>query len=232
MNFFKFKRKKDKAQLRKEHSIEILKQHGVPYIDHLPCIETSDHINIRTADEIAKRAITCLITIQLACDMANQTDNIEKSKAFFQGMLEQFHVEDCLTPNEKAIFEQTADFQDILNMTWKYEAYWPLLWALGMVKSLNYPSDICDCNFAIQAVSSCKTYEDFIKNTSLRDIEEILDEADLIFRYDWACVNAKLNGKQAPANLNSSVVLERHCALNWLVNADQQDDWDHASPNT
>lgn len=89
-----------------------------------------------------------------------------------------------------------------------------LLWALGIVEELNYPENIVDCDFAIQAVVSAKTFEEFMAKVKLRDIEEILDQADLIYRYDWACVSARLNQEQAPAQLNSAVVVERHGALN------------------
>ena len=51
----------------------------------------------------------------------------------------------------------------------------------------------------------------------MRNIEEILDEADLIYRYNWACVNARIKGENAPAGLDSEVVFERHWGLNWLI---------------
>jgi hypothetical protein len=57
-----------------------------------------------------------------------------------------------------------------------------------------------------------------------------LDEADLIYRYDWACVEARLKQRPTPANLNASVVLERHAALNWLIQYDA--DWDEPDVNT
>lgn len=56
------------AQMRKKRSIEILKAHKVPYIQHLPTIETADAVRVRTAEEIARRAVTCLLAIQVACD--------------------------------------------------------------------------------------------------------------------------------------------------------------------
>ena len=43
------------AQMRKKRSIEILKAHKVPYIQHLPTIETADAVRVRTAEEIARR---------------------------------------------------------------------------------------------------------------------------------------------------------------------------------
>jgi hypothetical protein len=79
-------------------------------------------------------------------------------------------------------------------------------------------------------VTSCETFDAFMSKVKLREIEEILDQADLIYRYDWACVDARLKQQQAPANLNSSVVVERHGALNWLIQADS--DWDYPDVST
>ena len=46
---------------------------------------------------------------------------------------------------------------------------------------------------------------------------EILDEADLIYRYNWVCVDSRVNDKTPPAGLNGGVAYERHRALNWLI---------------
>ena len=51
---------------RKQASIAILQEHGVPYIDWLPVIEDASEARVRSAEEIARRAIACLITIQAA----------------------------------------------------------------------------------------------------------------------------------------------------------------------
>ncbi|MGG6547373.1 UNVERIFIED_CONTAM: DUF4272 domain-containing protein, partial [Prevotella sp. 15_C9] len=51
----------------------------------------------------------------------------------------------------------------------------------------------------------------------VRKREEVLDEADLTFRYDWACVEARVHGEEAPVLLDAGVVMERHYAFNWLV---------------
>lgn len=115
-------------------------------------------------------------------------------------------------------------------MIWKYEAYWVLLWALGVVEELSYPDNIVDCHFAFQTVASTNTFEDFMSKVKLRDIEEVLDQTDLILRYNWACVDARLKQTDVPAQLNSSVVVERHGALNWLIYS--EDDWDHPNTNT
>lgn len=86
-------------------------------------------------------------------------------------------------------------------MTWKYEACWALLWALGLIDELKFPSESMtaeDCELAITLISQCENLEAFLSKTNLRLLEEIMDEADLIYRYHWACVNARIKG-EAPA---------------------------------
>jgi len=224
----------DEALSRKAHSIEILKEQNVPFVEHMPVIEKRDKVKIRTKDDIAKRVIASLLTIQFACDLAgnNEDSDIEESKEFFQELLHKYNVSEYLTSAEKEIFNGKPAEQAVINMIWKYEAYWVLLWSLGLVATLSYPSEACDCDFAVDAVYQCASYEDFMRTANFRSIDEILDEADLIYRYDWACVDARINKREAPANLNSSVVLERHKALNWLIDYDKDDDWDNVSTNT
>lgn len=222
----------EEAQMRKERSIEILKAHHVPYIAHLPVIETSDKVRIRTADEIARRAVACLLAIQVACDAAGGRAGLKKSRKFFCEKLTEFGVEGFLTRKEQKVFWGKCTNQEFCNMTWKYEACWVLLWALGIVEKLDYPTDACDCDYAINAVADCNSMDELMGKVRLRDISEILDEADLIFRYDWACVDARIHGDEAPAGLNPDVVFERHCGLNWLIDADGTNDWDDVSTDT
>ena len=217
---------------RKEKSIEILKANKVPYMEGLPVIEGVNEIEMRSAEEIAKRAIACLISIQVACDI-NSGENIEESREFFKSFLERYKVKEELTDNEKEIIFGSPDKQAVINMAWKYEAYWTLIWALGIVDKLEYPSQICDCNFAIRAVADYEDFNDFMKTVKLRSIEEILDEADLIYRYNWACVNARIHGENPPAGLDPGVIFERHWGLNWLIGkGTYNDNWDSVSTDT
>ena len=84
------------AEERKQQSIALLKEQGVPYIEHLPGIETADEVRLRSGEEIARRAICCLITIQLACDLQNQQE-VEDSRLFMTGLLDRFGVRLFLT---------------------------------------------------------------------------------------------------------------------------------------
>lgn len=66
----------------------------------------------------------------------------------------------------------------------------------------------------------------------MRSVDEILDVADLNYRYDWACVNARIDRKSLSFVLNESIVVERYKALNWLIGADGAEDWDKIVVNT
>ncbi len=204
-------------------------------MEQLPVIESSDDVKIRTAEEIAKRAIACLISIQAAFELHSDIDAEEKKSAknFIEGLLTNFGVENELTPKEKdIIFKEEVSEQEKIDMAWKYEGYWVLIWALGLVDELSYPEGICDCNYATKVVAEHGSFDSFMTTVKLRDIHEILDECDLIYRYDWACVDAHIKGEEAPSDLDSGVVLERHRALNWLIDADESDDWDNVSADT
>lgn len=217
---------------RRDRSVAILQKYGVPFMKGPLYIEEEAEVTPRTADEIAERAIACLLVIQVACDM-NSGGDAEESRDVITDILERFGVEDKLTEKEKAILEGEPSKQDVVNMVWKYEAYWTLLWALGIVKELEYPDSICDCDFAVKAVSKHKSFDEFMKTVHLRSMSEILDQTDLILRYNWACVDERIKGREAPVGLHSGVVFERHWGLNWLTGkGTENDEWDSVSTDT
>ena len=224
------------AQERKANSIRILQKCNIPYIDWLPLVETAEMIVPRTAEEIAKRAIACLLAIQVACDFANDADSetIAGSREFFGCMAKTFGVENEFTEKEKVFFIGTPTQQEAVNMGWKYEAYWTLVWALGLVDELAYPNGICDCELAVNLVSKCGSFDEFISKVNLRSVDTILDQVDLTYRLHWACVDARINGRENPGGLNGGVVFERHWGLNWLIGKGQEayDDWDNVDTST
>ncbi len=217
------------AEQRKAESIKKLTQQNIPYIDWLPYIETADDAVYKTKEAIAKRAIACLISIQAACDRDNGIYTSESAQ-WCLDLIEQFELGQVLTPNEVMILNNEGSKQDVINMIWKYEAYWSLLWALGLVEALDFPNDTIDCEFAINVVAQCETFDDFMQLATLRDLETVLDEADLIYRYHWACVNARINQQETPSAMIASVVSERRAGLDWLFRHDA--DWNNPELST
>lgn len=216
---------------RKQASIELLKKQEIPYIDWLPTLPDATSVRIRSAEEIARRAIACLIAIQAACDR-DKNEYSPEAAQYYMALLQRYELEQCLTPNEIRILNNQGAEIDVINMAWKYEAYWILLWALGIVENLDFPDHIIDCDFAIQAVLKHESFAAFMQTVKLRDIEEILDSADLIYRYHWACRDALLNKRKEPKGMINSIVLERHRGFNWLIDIDDSDNWDNPDCST
>lgn len=105
-------------------------------------------------------------------------------------------------------------------IAWRHECFWVILWALGYIDELGRPDTICDVKRAV-SILRVNGSDGFLKNANLRPQSEILDAADLIFRYHWAVVDARVNQRDAPAGLD----------LNWLVGYMDQE-WDDVSTDT
>lgn len=216
---------------RKETSLAYLKEKQVPYLESLPELPPLSELKVRSREEIARRAVALLIVIQYACDVAQEGD-LPASKAFVADLLDKFGVADELTGDERDLLAQEEPSrQAAINIAWQYEAYWALLWALGLLDSLDFPDHTCDCEFAIQAVSSCDGFAEFLDKTTLRQPESILDEADKIYRLHWACVNDRIQGREPAAGLNESVVMERRRALFWMIGY-RDEAWDDIRMDT
>ncbi len=230
-----FKKKKDEtgnfktAEQRKRESIEKLKNQNIKYIEHLPTIEESNSVRLKDVDYISKKAIATLLVIQLAFDADNGGYN--EAKATMGKLLKQFGAEEYLTAKERAVYEGKYTKQDLVNITWEYETYWALVWALGIIgnEEMESPAEPCDFMKAIHIVSKCKDYEEFKKKVNIRDIEETLDMLDLYYRYNWATVDHLLRPNEK-IGINHEVVVERRKGLEWLVS--DLDDWDEISLDT
>jgi len=210
------------ALQRRARSEAVLREDGVPINQYLPVIETEDDAKRRSKAEISQRAL-CVLLVALKGEGLEQP--------IVERIAQDFKLRDSLTPKERVfIAAKTSSQNDRVQFSWKYEAAWVLLWALGYVNVLDRPTKICDVQFAV------KTMRDhgpsgFEAGAKLRSLRDILDQADLIYRYHWAVVDARIKGRPAPAKLEAGVVLERHYALNWLIGYMDQE-WDDISTDT
>lgn len=218
MNLFdKFKENKIVfPEERRKKNNDYIKNKNIDCLDNLPCIEPSTKVHLKDIDAICKRAIACLFAIQLACDIESNYDYNE-SKELFSNLLKKYDSYDYLLEREKKLFNNNYTKQDVLDITWSYETYWSLVWALGFIDDIKDASNICDCKIACTIVGDCNSYEEFKSKCKLRNVEEILDMLDLYYRYHWACVEKRINPETKIGNLNYEVVFERRRGLEWLV---------------
>lgn len=214
--------------IRRAISNAQIKRQKIACNDSLPCIESSNQVKLKSIDEICKRAIASFFVIQIACDINN--GRYKESLESFSKVLEKFNVLNCLNEKEKKILNGTYERQDVIDIDWEYEDCWTLLWTLGLIDDISDATNICDCNYTINLFMQISSYEDFKSRCNLRDINEILDMLDLYFRYHWACVEKRIKPDTSIGNLNSSVVIERRRALEWVIS--EKDSWYDISLDT
>ncbi len=141
-----------------------------------------------------------------------------------------YDVWNWLSDRERAYLSGELDSEENHSQfNWKYECCAVLLWALSLME-IGEPVEICSAS-EIGAILWNNDFDSLMQAAQLRSKEELLDMQDLMLRYDWACVDARINEKEITA-VNGSVVYEWHYALNWLVGADGITDWDEVQPNT
>ncbi|BCA61310.1 hypothetical protein HMP09_0544 [Sphingomonas sp. HMP9] len=140
----------------------------------------------------------------------------------------------AITPVEKTFLEARGSDQDAASaMTWRYEAANTLLWALGIDAA-----DIGNSNRMIDVDllwSSAKALalDGATARVQLRAAGEILDALDRTWLEHWIVRQARQ--KDMPLDrLNGDIVMERHVALNWLTNFqnDFGTSWDYTDTPT
>ncbi len=206
---------------RKAKSEAFLENHGIKVNKNLPCTPSAAATQIRSQKEVVERAYALLI-------IAAKGEGIEQvhlTKTVKSNRIDSF------SPREKYIYEsEVLDDQERAYATWRYESLYTLMWALGKMDKLKYPNDICDVQTIVGLMIETSR-EEFESTAKFRGKEEIINELDKVYRMNWACVDARIKGAEVSGGINSSVVYERHYALNWLTNYQNQD-WDDVKTNT
>jgi hypothetical protein len=212
----------NESKLRKNKSIKILQKKNIPYTNWLPTIGGIQHSLRCNTKEVAYRAMV-LQTVALKAEGLPQN--------IVDVIINDYGLENHFTAEERNfIYNKNVDDITNIQFLWRYEAYWVLLWSLGFLKTLDYPDSTCDVALAISMLKD-RSKESFLQDARLRSQEEILDQADLIYRDHWAVRDKELYGFEPPANLNAGVVFERHYALNWLIGHSNKE-WDNISTDT
>jgi hypothetical protein len=210
---------------RKENNERILEEHNVKINKNLPCIESESETTIRTPKEIAQR-VSALAVVNL---VAFNSISPEEATDYLQN----YNLWDFTTENEKEFLANPTDDKKA-NESWKCEGIWVLMWALNKIETLDFPDEFCDLenidpdDYPVGQDKDPNIFIDSI--VSIRSKSEILDANDLYYRYNWACVDERINGRQIE-EINPGIVYERQYALNWLINYMEQD-WDHVSCDT
>lgn len=211
---------------RKLRSDEALAGAGVPVAPGLPPIVGASEVSLRSPNEVLHRACS-LLACAIRAEGLSSGDTVALEQLRAQ-LPEAFAA---LSPHEQAFLSSDApEQQAIIDHAWRYEALWVLEWALGLVDTLGFPTNICDVPRAARTLVEAD--RDALRSSgSLRAAERILDAADQHFRLHWAVREARRTGEPAPAGLDADVIAQRHHALNWLVRF-QDAAWDDVDTPT
>lgn len=227
------------AILRKERSEKFLNKQNIKINPHLPVIEDENEAKLKSPEQTVKRAVTALFATQIAMDVLNPQADVKESAVFFGEMLARLGLSDEPTPEEKMFFALVNDNAPkpaekfASDMAWRIEMVVPLLWACGIIsEDLAYPDKVSEYIEAARMIASCDNFDELMMKVNMRNPSKILDKADLLFRMDWACVDARLKGEIPSGNLNPDVVVEQHKGINWLIGAFDAEEWDKVKPHT
>ena len=203
---------------RKARTEEFLSSVGVPLNVNLPRVEDDSEVKLRDALDVERRSI-----VLYGISAVGFGAKSERAVSWFKDQA----LWDSVSPSEKAFLTgESPSQQQIVEASWRVESLWTLLWSMGKIESLEFPTTTCDVDRVQDLMpvpdSDC---ESFLADSTLRSLPEVLDQLDLIYRIHWAVREAQLTGQTIPCSIDPSVVYERHYALNWLVGcADQWDD--------
>lgn len=213
------KNETEKQKNRRQKNNKFLTQNGISINENL--LYKDNNIQLKNMDDICKRALACLITTQIACDIPK--GHYKRSLEFFLPLYDKFGVKNSLNSKEKKIIAGTYSNQDAIDMDWAYESYWAICWCLSLVDDIKNGGELCDCHKAIAFVRDSSSFEDFKSKCNLRNIDEIMDMSDLYYRYNWAINNKLVDSNTNIGNLRKSNVIERRRALEWIIS--DVDDW-------
>lgn len=209
------------AVARKLETDQLLEEKNIMVPASLPPVVAETEVEIRPADEVARRALA-LFQVCVRAESLAEKDEIPFSQLKKNSPL------GCasLSPLELEFMKaESAEQREIIAFSWRYEALFLLQWAMGMVDELPYPSAICDVPALAKRMVGIDE-QAFIDNAKLRPAKEILDTLDLHYRLNWLVHEAGKENLDNVKDLEAGVVHERHYALNWLTGFEDAD-WDY-----
>lgn len=180
---------------------------------------------VRTADEIAKRALIVSTVVACAYDHSKKKNEV--------GWLKKEKLWDHVSPDEKKfLLSAKENKKKEIFYSWKVETLVPLLWSIGKLKNLQRLNEQCNIPEIKKAmVFSPDPADHFIRSAVLLSEKKILKEYDKVYDAHWKVVDAKLHNKKIPKGYNPEVIYERHYGFNWLTGYMGQD-WDDITTDT
>jgi Domain of unknown function (DUF4272) len=211
------------AQERKKKTEIYLTSLDIPFNVGLPPIEEESEAIIRTAADIAKR-ILILINFGVYSEDGDRNEIVE----FFKSA----QLWDSVSEYEKKLLsKKKLTEKDKINISWKSECIYLMLWAINKIDNLGLPIDQCNIGEMLDLLPNAfDSTKGFIQNATVRPTAEILDNSDLIYRLHWAAREADSKDEDIPGDIDIGIIQEWHYAINWITYYDEN--WDDILTDT
>lgn len=210
-----------KQKDRRNRNMKYLFDKGI-YVCELPLNQDEDMVSVRSKEEVVRRALGLMVVSLYSEAMLNPEENlsVEEAREFIGHVMENYgitNLEEILSPEELAYLRDDGPEEKTkIQYSWQYENLYVMEWVLGLTE-WNDPLGICDVPLMVRNMKEFNSVEEICEKTVMRTPGEIFDKADLIYRMDWAAVDARIHRMRGPAGLDHGVVQERHKALNWMI---------------
>lgn len=190
---------------RKKQTETFLSKLGIPVYDSLPALEEEKNIHLRSTQEISARIMILAYLNCIATQKDLQPVLLDYLKT--QGLWEKVSVEEKLLLKKTSLTEE-----EINDIAWRAESIWLLLWAINKVETLTVPSEEVDIEMIFPLLPPfMDDPTEYLSTVHIRSVSEILNEADFLFRLNWAISKSELE------NVNARIAFERYFAINWLT---------------
>ena len=184
----------------------------------MPPLRGEAEVELRKAREVALRVLALgVISMKASTAAEGIAPPVEAYAEMWGAGL------DHLTPAETRAF-RGEDPDGLPALAWRFEAMIALAWALGWIDELPPVSEQAPGEVAT-VIPQQFSSEEAVSSAKLRPASEILDALDGVVCRRWLLVDAAQKQQPPPPGMNPSVLLERHHALNWLVQFGWAD-WD------
>lgn len=215
---------------RIHHSLSVLRYKGIYAPTNIaPPFDNKMYI-FQGVEEISKRAVACMLLGAYSEFLLSHQGNAMLAYEHIEKTVRAFHASPYFTIREiEYLNERKPKKADVHVYEGYFECAFTLLWILGFIDTLYFPSALCSNHMVMKTILDLGSVENMVENAKMRSKSELLDALDLTQRYAWACQDAGKLGFQMPAGLLYDVVRLRHRTLNWVI-AMQDFSWDEVHP--
>lgn len=131
-----------------------------------------------------------------------------------------------------AVADDSSLRKEVIDYSWRAEAFYVLGWALGLEPDLQPPTDqALSGNILEQIPAPGESVATFVNEVMLRPASEIQNAAEDLYNAHSRCRAVELQNRTERHGYDIEVAQERHRAINWLV-CYQGADWDDVATDT